>query len=459
MPGPTYDESGLTYDGLLNYLGDPFVPVDLAPILPAVFVQVAFANNPLDTNPTWSTLPGVLEVETHRGRAHELARFSAGELQVKLSNRDRRYDPLWTGGPYGANLQPLKPVRVLGGYNLLTPNQSSLDWDQNTDDWLQGANTTIEATTEHTALDGSWTLKMTAVAGGDIYAACLFDGVGSPFAAGVPFTAMGSFLAKTTGRTVKLNVTFYDAANVSISQVETSAVDSSSAWTTVVVNGVAPPGTAIAVVRPYVLGAGAGESHYCDALALFCGTDPNPTWCRGSLDTIFTGFVESWTADMAGVTSSETTLVAYDLFKFLSYKKLRSKSHRDAVAALSPSSYWRLSDAVSPGHSGGVQNGVIVDTQGRAPGSVDQTIVPQVASPLVTDSDAGMEFSADKGYVFIPNAMVRPGANTAFAIGCWMKTTAKGINVPDPRLGTIASGAPVIMGCNLPSGTTATGIT
>jgi hypothetical protein len=58
----------------------------------------------------------VREVSTQRGRNSELDEFSTGTSQITLSNRDRRFDPEYSAGPYFGELTPGRPVRIRGRY-------------------------------------------------------------------------------------------------------------------------------------------------------------------------------------------------------------------------------------------------------------------------------------------------------------------------------------------------------
>lgn len=93
---------------------------------PTLSVRVAFASNPYDSTLTWTEIgpasgagPAgagwVRKIATKRGRERLLrtmAQFQAGTATVTLDNRDRRFDPLNTSGPYYPNVEPEKVIQV-----------------------------------------------------------------------------------------------------------------------------------------------------------------------------------------------------------------------------------------------------------------------------------------------------------------------------------------------------------
>lgn len=85
-------------------------------MIPGIKVEIGFAANPLDalSGITWTDVSAYVEAipNIRRGRQHEAARFMAGEATILLDNTDRRFDPSYTGGPYGSNIKPMKRVRI-----------------------------------------------------------------------------------------------------------------------------------------------------------------------------------------------------------------------------------------------------------------------------------------------------------------------------------------------------------
>lgn len=88
---------------------------------PTLTVQVAFASTPLDTLPTWTTISSYVRSGTVRlGRSNELAEFQASVLSLELDNRDRRFDPTYTSGPYYGQLNPRRQLKLTASYGTGT---------------------------------------------------------------------------------------------------------------------------------------------------------------------------------------------------------------------------------------------------------------------------------------------------------------------------------------------------
>lgn len=84
-------------------------------------VYIAFADGPLIASPTWTEVTAyVRNVSISRGRSSELDDFQAGSATIVLGNRDRRFDPDYTSGPYYPNLLPRRQVKVEAVYSGVT---------------------------------------------------------------------------------------------------------------------------------------------------------------------------------------------------------------------------------------------------------------------------------------------------------------------------------------------------
>jgi hypothetical protein len=99
-------------------------------------VEVGFASNPSVAigSTTWTDISSyVRNISTKRGRDNELGTFSAGTMQVTLSNADRRFDPNYASSPYSPNVLPMRRIRFRVVYAAVTYDV----WHGFVDDWPQ----------------------------------------------------------------------------------------------------------------------------------------------------------------------------------------------------------------------------------------------------------------------------------------------------------------------------------
>lgn len=88
---------------------------------PTAIVEVAFPDGPYGAYPTWTAITSyVREITVRRGRASEVENFEAGTATLVLDNRDRRFDPFYTSGPYYGNLLPRRQIRIRATNNGTT---------------------------------------------------------------------------------------------------------------------------------------------------------------------------------------------------------------------------------------------------------------------------------------------------------------------------------------------------
>ncbi len=79
---------------------------------PVATVEIAFDDGPYVLFPTWTNVTSyVREMSTDRGRSDDWDTFSGNALVV-LSNRDRRFDPFNTSGPYYGKLLPRRQIQI-----------------------------------------------------------------------------------------------------------------------------------------------------------------------------------------------------------------------------------------------------------------------------------------------------------------------------------------------------------
>lgn len=90
---------------------------------PQIQVLIAFPNAPFDaiSGLVWTDISdsviidptiGGQPIAINRGRQYELDKIQAGTLTLTLDNRDRRFDPENTAGPYYPNVIPTKRIQV-----------------------------------------------------------------------------------------------------------------------------------------------------------------------------------------------------------------------------------------------------------------------------------------------------------------------------------------------------------
>lgn len=76
-------------------------------------VEIAPGDGPFTASKTWVDVSAyVRAASTDRGRSDELDQMQAGTCSVTFSNADRRFDPLYSAGPYFGDLTPGVPLRV-----------------------------------------------------------------------------------------------------------------------------------------------------------------------------------------------------------------------------------------------------------------------------------------------------------------------------------------------------------
>lgn len=87
---------------------------------PVPVVEIAFDDTPFVVNPTWTDVTSyVRNLEVDRGRTDDWSSCS-GSASIVLSNRDRRFDPFNTSGPYYGKLSPRKQIRIRATYSGTT---------------------------------------------------------------------------------------------------------------------------------------------------------------------------------------------------------------------------------------------------------------------------------------------------------------------------------------------------
>lgn len=94
-------------------------------------------------------------VSVSRGRSDEIAQFTTGNSVVVLENRDRRFDPLYSQGPYFGFIKP----RI----RLVVSKDSISLFDGFVDDWDYNYDVSSQSTTTVICIDGMGLLSQTAL--------------------------------------------------------------------------------------------------------------------------------------------------------------------------------------------------------------------------------------------------------------------------------------------------------
>lgn len=160
--------------------------------------------------------------------------------------------------------------------NLLSVQQADFEIPADPLEWL-GTNCTVSRDTVTTPFgDGVGSLKMVASTAANMTAYTTWIEV----AESTPVTARAQVKAAVTGRTVNLNVKFYDAEFSALAGTLTTAgTDTSDTYTEIVVTGDTPSDTRYAVVEVEVVSPASSEQHNIDHVGLMYGT--NTAWSDG----------------------------------------------------------------------------------------------------------------------------------------------------------------------------------
>ena len=78
-----------------------------------LIIEIAFDDGPYVVSPTWTDVTTYVRgFETSRGVPDDWTLQADGSASVTLSNRDRRFDPFNTSGPYYGKLLPRRQIRI-----------------------------------------------------------------------------------------------------------------------------------------------------------------------------------------------------------------------------------------------------------------------------------------------------------------------------------------------------------
>ncbi len=104
---------------------------------PTLTLRVAFASDPMDAAPVWTTITAdVRRIRIRRGRNHELNRMEAGTMTLELKNFHGNYWPLNVGGAYSPNVLPGKRINLYAVYSAVTYHLYTGFIEDYNPDWL-----------------------------------------------------------------------------------------------------------------------------------------------------------------------------------------------------------------------------------------------------------------------------------------------------------------------------------
>jgi len=176
------------------------------------------------------------------------------------------------------------------GVNVLSPNNASVETD--TSGFVPIGATLARSTAK--SLTGSASLAITSTGSGTIQAYTPLGSSGFAVEPGRQYTATVSMLAATTPRTIYTGIWWYDSGGGYITSSSSGTFTSSTTeWTTMTANGIAPANAVWAGVGMiFQTAAGANEVHYADRIGLMPGA--NQPWSAPTTDsTVWQPITES----------------------------------------------------------------------------------------------------------------------------------------------------------------------
>lgn len=191
--------------------------LSLGPSLPSVEVSVDFANNPTSSSRTWVDITSyVREFTIRRGRSNALSRPGTGTLGVILVNRDDRFTPTNTVGPYYPNVLPMRRIRVLAQWVGVTYNLYHgyiEDWPLGFPDLGKNATVNVQAVDALAILPlfdlggQSYASQLSSVRGSAVLTTCGFGTADMNISTGQStLVASGTIAADTPAQSHLLNV-------------------------------------------------------------------------------------------------------------------------------------------------------------------------------------------------------------------------------------------------------------
>ena len=409
--------------------------------LPTTKVEISFASAWDAVSPTWVDVTSyVRSIEINRGRRADLNPFDNGTARVELDNRDGRFNPSNTAGPYYPNVKPRRQIKITATYTTATRTNlvTNPSFETNTTDWSSSGCALSRVSGNLSGDYGQYVLRSTATGGG-FYSARI-DAVGLlPVTVGTDYT-FSAYVKRVSGsRSYAISISFLNSVGTALSTV-TSSVNSCITATRLSVTGTAPATAVRARATIVSAGGGAiGDSHDTDSVLFeasstlktyFDGDSSGLTSWSGTINNstsieqtttwpLFRGYVQTWPQEYPQYGLDATsTITAVDGLAILGGMKTPVDEMAARISAGElPALFarWKLgdTDTTYPRYLDSSGNGRDL------PAVLSQFTAPPLAKYLDDASSVFAYGNGSKGYAI-------DTFHTSFTISMWIQTTGVG---------------------------------
>lgn len=170
-------------------------------------------------------------------------------------------------------------IDIFGHTNLLTANQASLETD--TSGYTTSNCSLTRVNTD--AAEGTWSAQLTATGAGNMHIQTPSGTSGFVVAANKLYSARASYRAATTGRTVELNIIWYDLFGAPVGTSTTTSTDTTGAYQEKTLQATSPASAVFANLQLRILSAAAAEVHRIDKMVFAPGIITQVPWGPGGL--------------------------------------------------------------------------------------------------------------------------------------------------------------------------------
>lgn len=410
--------------------------------LPTTKVEISFASAWDATSPTWVDVTSyVRAIDIARGRQADLNPFDNGTARIELDNRDGRFNPSNTAGPYYPNVKPRRQIRITATYTTTTRVNlvQNPSFEIDTSLYINNSCTLTRTAGHISGGDRNYYCLATATLTAAYSATTGFVTNTMAVTAGQPYTASAQVLRNSGNRTYRVSIEWLNAGwavlGTTVGTARTCATS-----TRLYVTGTAPAGAVKATVN---IGTGdlgsVGDSFKFDAVMFEAGSNQNAyfdgltsgitTW-NGTIDNsqsteqtttwpLFKGYVQTWPQEYPQYGLDATsTITAVDGLAILGGMKtpIDEMAARISAGEL-PALFarWKLgdTDATNPRY---------IDSSGNGrdlPAVMGQFTGPPLAKYLDDASSVFAYGNGSQGYAI-------DTAYTSFTISMWIQTTGIG---------------------------------